>query len=114
MNLLKIKRKKSAIDLFESSFKNVKVWDKGKIEKNYDKRLPALLVILTELVNKYPFINFLILFVEKSTKKTWYSENLSRVVINLTFNPAIPEFNKELQKAIKDFQLIKSEIENLS
>ena len=114
MKLFIIKKEKSAIDLFASRFKNVEVWDKGKIEKNYDKRLPALLAILTELVSKYPSINFLVLFAEKDKKRTWYSENLGRVIINSTFDLTTPEFNKELQKAVKEFQLIESEIENLS
>jgi len=114
MGLISIKKKKSKIGFFVNRFKNIKFRDQGKIEKNYDKRLPDLLAKLANSLSRYPSIDFLIIFVEKERRRTWYSEFSGRVVINSTFYPDGPEFNKDFQKAVEDFQLIELEVEALN
>ena len=113
MKLFKTKEK-SKLDLFETRLENVKVWDKGKIKKNYDTRLPVLLSALTNLVVQFPSIRFLALFQKEGHKRSWYSANLGRVVLNTAFNPQTPEFEEEFQKAVKDYQYFELDEKSLN
>ncbi len=110
MSFFGIKRKKSKIDLFIDGFKNVSVWDRGAIETNYGKRLPELLTVLGDIARAHPSVNFLILFSKEELRKSWYSENQGKVVVNTSFSLIGPEFRQELQKAIKDFKEIELEL----
>jgi len=105
MNLFRLK-KKSEVDFFTERLKNVKVFDKAKIEKNYHVRLPKLLDKLTNLLSEFSSVKFLIVFDMKLRKRSWYSELSGRVIINSTFDLTTPEFKEEFQKAIKEYQEI--------